>query len=96
MFHLPQAHDAQDDSLRKRPVENTLVGAFAGLPEAFLSVSLVVLLLGDLLDLVQKLTDSKLQFGEFLLLCDIRVIDSVFTDLNVKMDSELRAAEPRS
>ena len=48
---------------------------------------LVVLLLLDLFDLVQELSDSQLQLGEFVLSCDFRVVVGMFSDLNIQMHS---------
>ena len=48
---------------------------------------LVVLLLLDLLHLVQQLSDSQLQLGEFVLRCDFRIVVGVFSHLNIQMHS---------
>lgn len=48
---------------------------------------LVVLLLLDLFHLVQKLSDSQLQFGEFVFSCNFRVVVGMFSDLNIQMHS---------
>ena len=48
---------------------------------------LVVLLLGDLLGLVEELTDSKLELRKFLLLSDVSVIDGVLANLDVEVNS---------
>lgn len=56
--------------------------------------SLIVLLLGDLVDLIQQLSDAQLQLSQFLLLGHVGVIDGMFTDLDVQMHSQLGSAEP--
>ena len=48
---------------------------------------LVVLLLGDLLSLVEELTDSKLELRKFLLLSDVSVINGVLANLDVEVNS---------
>lgn len=94
MFHLPKAHHEEDSGLCNRPVKYTFVGALAGLTEALFAIALIILFLGDLLDLIQELTDSQLQLCELLLLCDVCVIDGMLSDLNVKMNAKLRSAKP--
>lgn len=49
----------------------------------FCTDPLVVLLLLDLFDLVQKLSDSQLQLGEFVLSCNFGVVVGMFSNLNV-------------
>jgi hypothetical protein len=51
--------------------------------EVLKSHPLVVLLLGDLLDLVQQLTDTQLQFGQLLFLRDVCVVDCMLSHLDV-------------
>ena len=51
MSHLPGAHDQEDAGLGQGPPQHSLVGALASLTEPLLSVSLIILLLGDLLNL---------------------------------------------
>lgn len=58
--------------------------------------SLIVLLLGNLVDLIQKLSDAQLQLCQFFLLGHVGVIDGMFADLNVEMDPQLGTAEPGS
>jgi hypothetical protein len=89
MLHLPKAHYDEDAGLSERPVQNSFVGAFAGLTETLFTVALVVLFLGDLLYLIQQLTDSQLEFCEFFFLGDVGVVDGVLADLNIEMDTEL-------
>ena len=48
---------------------------------------LIVLLLGDLFHLVEELADSKLKLRKLLLLSDVSVIDGVFANLDVEMNS---------
>ena len=48
---------------------------------------LVVLLLGDLLDLVEELPDAELELAQLLLLRHVRVVDGVLADLDVQMDT---------
>lgn len=56
--------------------------------------SLVVLLLGNLVHLVQQLPDTKLQLGEFLFLSNVGIVDGMLADLDVEVDTQLRSAEP--
>ena len=44
---------------------------------------LVVLLFGDLLDLVEKLANAQLQFGQLVALHDLLVVVGVLAHLNV-------------
>jgi len=92
--HLPGSHHQQDHGLGKGPPQNSLVGGFGGLSESLLPVPLVVLLLGDLLYLVQKLSHSQLQFGQLFLLCNVSVVDGMLSYLNVQVHSQLCAREP--
>ena len=94
MSHLPCSHHQQNTSLSQSPPQHPLVGVLTGLPEPLLPVPLVVLLLGDLLYLVQELPHPKLQLGQFLLLCNICIVYSVLSNLDVQMDSKLGAGEP--
>lgn len=55
---------------------------------------MVVLLLGDLLDLIQQLPDADLQLGHLLLLRHVGVVDGVFAHLDLEVDAQLRATEP--
>ena len=48
---------------------------------------LVVLLLGDLLDLVEELPDAELELAQLLLLRHVRVVDGVLADLDVQVDA---------
>jgi len=91
MPHLPGAHAEEDYGLGQGPPENPLVGALGGLPEALLAVPLVVLLLGDLLNLIQKLAHSQLKLCQLLFLSNIGIINCVLANLDVKVDSELGA-----
>ena len=81
MPHLPAAHDEEDGGLSQGPPEDPLVGGLTGLSEPLLSVSLVVLLLGDLLHLVQQLPHPQLQLGQLLLLGHVGVINGVLSNL---------------
>jgi len=94
MLHLPHAHDEKHGCLCKRPVEHSFVCALAGLTETLLTIALIVLFLGDLLHLIQQLTDSQLELGELLLLSHICVVDGMLADLNVEMHTKLRATKP--
>merc|ERR1719154_555887 len=94
MSHLPCSHNQQNSSLSQSPPQNSLVGALTCLSEPFLSVSLVVLFLGDLLHLIQQLPYSKLKFGKLLLLCHIGIVYSMFSNLYVKVDSQLSTRKP--
>ena len=62
--------------------------------QAMYSHPLIVLLFGDLLSLVEELTDSKLELRKFLLLSDVSVIDGVLANLDVEVNSQLSSAEP--
>ena len=48
---------------------------------------LVILFLRDLLHLVEKLPDAKLELGQLFLLRDVGVVDGVLSDLDVKVHS---------
>lgn len=94
MLHLPNSHSDKQKELTHGPVEHTGVRRLGRLPETFLAISLVVLLLGDLFCLRKQLPHSDLQIGEFLLLRHRRVVDSVLTHLQIQVDSQLAAGEP--
>lgn len=89
-------------NIRRKRKENTrfLTGASASKVENLEKCKelrpypLIVLFLGDLLDLVEQLADAQLQLGQFLLLCHLGIVDGVLADLNVQVDAQLRAAEP--
>jgi len=83
MVHLPKPRQAQDRRLGDSPPQNPAVCRFAGSPEAFFPVSLIILLLRDLLDLVQQLPHSQLQLRQLILGRDLSVIVRMFTNLNV-------------
>ena len=93
MPHLPGAHSQEDAGLSQGPPQDSLVGALAGLSEPLLSVSLVVLLLGDLLHLVQQLPHSQLQLGQLLLLGHVGVVDGVLSDLTLVSNERLQLCE---
>ena len=48
---------------------------------------MVVLLLGDLLNLIKELPDAELQLAELLLLGHVGVVDGVLADLDVQVDA---------
>lgn len=56
--------------------------------------TLVVLLLRNLINLIQQLSNAQLQLGQLLFLGHIGVVDRVLTDLNVQMHTQLGTAEP--
>lgn len=92
--HLPESHQQQDDCLPSWPPQYPGVRTLAGLSEAFFTEPLVVLLLGDLVDLVQQLPHTQLQFGELLLLRHAAVVNGVLAHLNVQVHPQLTSAEP--
>lgn len=50
---------------------------------------LIVLFLGDLFDLIEQLLYAQLNFGQFFLLCNVGIVDGMFADLNIQMDTQL-------
>jgi len=94
MVHLPQSRQAQDSRLSDSPPKDAAVCGLARRPETLFSVTLIVLLLGDLLHLIQQLADAQLQLGQLVFRRDLSVIVRMLANLNVKMDSKLTAAEP--
>ena len=54
---------------------------------------LVVLFLGDLLDLVEELADAQLQLRQLLVLGQVGVVDGVLPHLDVEVDSQLGPTE---
>uniref|UniRef100_A0A8D8S0K7 Uncharacterized protein n=1 Tax=Cacopsylla melanoneura TaxID=428564 RepID=A0A8D8S0K7_9HEMI len=89
MSHLPNSHTHENTQLSERPPEHALIGTLTGYTEPFFSVTLIVLLLGDLIYLVQQLSHSQLQLGQFVFLRNLSVVNSVFAHLNVQMYSQL-------
>ena len=57
------------------------VSGFAGGPEAFFPVALIVLLLRDLLHLVEQLSHAQLQLRQLVLGSDLSVVIRVFAHL---------------
>lgn len=68
MTHLPGAHDQQNAGLSERPPEDSGVCALTRLTESLLPIPLVVLLLGDLFNLVEELSDAQLELRQLLFL----------------------------
>ena len=68
--------------------QHSLVCALASLSEPLLPIPLVVLLLGDLLHLVQKLPHPQLQLGQLLLLSHVGVVDGMLPDLETRITSD--------
>lgn len=92
--HLPQAGRNQHAQLTEWPPEHSLISRLARRSEPFLTESLIILLLADLVDLVEELTNAKLQLGELFFAGQLVVVDRVLADLNVQMDSQIAAAKP--
>ena len=55
---------------------------------------LVVLFLGDLLDLVQQLPDPELQLGQLFVFGQVGVVNGVLPHRDVQVDPQLGAGEP--
>lgn len=51
-----------------------------------ISYSLVVLLLGNLLNLVQKLSHPQLQLGQLFFLSNVGIVYGMFSNLDVQMN----------
>jgi len=83
MPHLPGSHYHKYASLSQGPPQNSLIGTFAGLSKSLLSVSLIVLLLGDLLHLVKQLPHPQLKLREFLFLGHVGIVNGVLSNLNI-------------
>ena len=64
------------------------------MPQLRLTHPLVVLFLGDLLDLVEELADAQLQLRQLLVLGQVGVVDGVLPHGDVQVDPELGAGEP--
>lgn len=64
--------------LSNRPVENSRIGRFRSLTESLFTISLIILFFCDLVDLVQKLTNTELKLVQLVLLGDLEENSVIF------------------